>query len=183
MDHRPDHPLNDPALGREIESLLAVEPSPEFLARVRTRIANEPEPSRWRLAWIAVPAMGMCVVLFATVLVTWPRPEPAVPIQAVISSPVLPTIVEREPAVEPSRVFARVATQKREQPTAVADPFPEVVISEDERQAFEQLLLAIEQDRLPVLMRAGGDAEDSLAPAPLEIDPLTIEPLQVTRLE
>jgi len=57
------------------------------------------------------------------------------------------------------------------------------VISEDERQAFEQLLLAIEQDRLPVLMRAGGDAEDSLAPAPLEIDPLTIEPLQVTRLE
>src|SRR5688572_32603099 len=118
MDHRPDHPLNDPALGREIESLLAVEPSPEFLARVRTRIANEPEPSRWRLAWIAVPAMGMCVVLFATVLVTWPRPEPAVPIQAVISSPVLPTIVEREPAVEPSRVFARVATQKREQPTA-----------------------------------------------------------------
>ena len=183
MDHEPGDPMNDPALEREVESLLDVDPSPEFVARVRTRIASEPEPSRWRLAWVVVPAVGMCVVLFATVMVTGPRPEPAVPAQAVISSPVRPTIVEREPALEPRRVVARVATQKREQPAAVVDQFPEVVISEDERQAFEQLLLAIEQDRLPVLMRAGGDAEDSLAPAPLEIDPLTIEPLQVTRLE
>jgi hypothetical protein len=33
----------DDEIGRDITRALAVDPSPEFLARVRTRIANEPE--------------------------------------------------------------------------------------------------------------------------------------------
>ena len=182
MDHRPD-PLNDPALEREIESLLAIEPSPEFLARVRTHIANEPEPSRWRLAWVVVPAIGACMVVFATVMVMWSRPEPVVPVQAVAPRPAPPAIVEREPAVEVPRVAARVAAQERERPAALADPFAEVLVSEDERRAFANLLLAVQQETLPVLVRAEGEIEEPLMPSPLEIEQLTIEPLQVTRLE
>lgn len=49
---RPDA-LSDAQLDRELEAALGVEPSPEFLARVRTRIAAEPEPSRWRMAVVA----------------------------------------------------------------------------------------------------------------------------------
>jgi hypothetical protein len=183
MSHKPDDPLNDSALEHEIESLLAIEPSPEFVARVRTRIANEPEPSRWRLAWVVVPAMGMCIVLFVSVMGVWSRPEPPAPVQAVTPSPVPPTIVEREPAVELPRAVARVAAQKRVQRAAVADPFPEVVISEDERRAFANLLLAVQQERLPALVRAEDEIKEPLVPALLEIERLTIEPLQVTRLE
>ena len=183
MDHRPD-PLNDSALEREIESLLAIEPSPEFLARVRTHIANEPEPSRWRLAWVVVPAMGACIVVFATVMVMWSRPEPVVPVQAVTPRPAPPTIVEREPPVEVPRVAdprgsAGTGTSRQR----LADPFPEVMVSEDERRAFANLLLAVQQERLPVLVRAEDEIEEPLMPAPLEIEQLTIEPLQVTRLE
>ena len=41
------HPLSDSQLDRELDAALGIEPSPEFVARVRTRIASEPEPSRW----------------------------------------------------------------------------------------------------------------------------------------
>jgi hypothetical protein len=37
-----DEQMNDASFDREIESLLAVEPSPEFVARVRARVAEEP---------------------------------------------------------------------------------------------------------------------------------------------
>src|SRR5260370_303237 len=38
-------------IDQEIRDALNVDPSPEFLARVRTRVANEPEPSTWRWSW------------------------------------------------------------------------------------------------------------------------------------
>jgi hypothetical protein len=180
MDQRPD-PLNDSALEREIESLLAIEPSPEFVARVRTHVANEPETPRWRLAWVVAPAMGACIVVFAAVMVMSSRPEPAAPVQAVTPSTVPRAVVERKPTVEPPRRVAHAAVPARRPPSGM--PRPEVVISEKERQAFEQLLLALAQNRLPVQVRAEDPAEESLAPEPLEIEPLTIEPLQVTRLE
>jgi hypothetical protein len=48
----PQLPLGDSQLDRDIESALSIEPSPEFLARARARIAAEPEPSPWRLAHV-----------------------------------------------------------------------------------------------------------------------------------
>ena len=43
----------DPIDG-EIRRALAVDPSPEFLARVRARIAEEPAPGSRRLSWVVV---------------------------------------------------------------------------------------------------------------------------------
>ena len=37
---------------REVEQLLAVEPSPEFTARVRTRLASEPARTSFRSEWM-----------------------------------------------------------------------------------------------------------------------------------
>lgn len=59
-------PMNDAALERDIERALAVDPSPEFLARVRTRIAEEPSPASWRFGWlfagVATAAVAASVV-------------------------------------------------------------------------------------------------------------------------
>jgi len=60
----PKQPLSDSQLDRELESALGVEPSPEFLARVRTRVAAEPAPELWRLAirrWSFEPLVGVAL--------------------------------------------------------------------------------------------------------------------------
>ena len=49
---------DDPALEREIEAALAVDPSPELVAKIRARVANEPAPASWWCAWQVAPACG-----------------------------------------------------------------------------------------------------------------------------
>jgi hypothetical protein len=62
----------DATLEREIESLLAVDPSPEFLARVRTRLAEEPAPSRWQFRWsfLLLPAAAAAILAMIVLLST-----------------------------------------------------------------------------------------------------------------
>ena len=52
---RHDGALTEPAteIDRAVQAALAVEPSPEFVARVRRRVANEHEPAApaWRWPW------------------------------------------------------------------------------------------------------------------------------------
>jgi hypothetical protein len=55
------------AIDREIESALAIDPSPEFLARVRERIAGEPAPLR-RGVWL-VFANGLAVAVVGAIAV------------------------------------------------------------------------------------------------------------------
>ena len=50
-------------IDQEIRDALKVEPSPEFLARVRTRIANEPAPSAWRWSWTFAAAGALAAAL------------------------------------------------------------------------------------------------------------------------
>jgi cytochrome c556 len=63
----PMSPGNDDDLDRELAAALAVEPSAEFLARVRMRIAREPDPPAWRLSTMFAAA-GACAVAIALVL-------------------------------------------------------------------------------------------------------------------
>jgi hypothetical protein len=59
-----------------------------------------------------------------------------------------------------------------------------VVVSEDEKRAFEALLLAVQTNTLPVRVLVEDESlEETLMPAPLEIDQFTIAPLQMTRLD
>ena len=63
MDGRTD-PLNDAALEREVEALLLVQPSPEFVARVRSRVADESMSSGWGWRWpIAAAAVTATVAV------------------------------------------------------------------------------------------------------------------------
>ena len=71
----PQHSLSDSQLDRKLESALGIEPSPEFVARVRTRVAGEPEMSMWRVAlWGrgVQPLVAMAVV-DVTLAVVVPR--------------------------------------------------------------------------------------------------------------
>src|SRR4051812_10246712 len=60
---RSDDSLTGDDVDRALSTALAVEPSPQFLARVRLRIASEPEPADWRFSWFA--AAGACTMAVA----------------------------------------------------------------------------------------------------------------------
>ena len=60
-------PVKDAALEREIERALAVDPSPEFLVRVRARIADEPAPASRGFGWLFA---GVATVAAAAALGT-----------------------------------------------------------------------------------------------------------------
>ena len=79
-------------LDRELASLLSVEPSPEFRARVRVRIAGEPAPRAWLARWrtaaagIAVLSVAAALVLGRSQLTGGTRRDLARPVSSSVAS-------------------------------------------------------------------------------------------------
>ena len=175
----------DASLDREIESLLAAEPSAEFVARVRTRVAQEPDPHQWRTTWMLTVAGAVTVVIVT--VIAWPSretagpkgPAPRVQEQPIVarateSVAVPPPVqgVRRQPAV--TRVVALAESPAR----ALDIDLPEVVLGENEVKAYTALVASIRQSRFDVAVPAAPDLD-----APLEIkeqppiEPIEIEPI------
>jgi hypothetical protein len=169
MDGHEHDSLSDETLEREIEAALAVDPSPEFLAKVRARVAQEERPVRWPLRWQWAGALVTAVVVMAVYVSKGPEPavsrEPE-PIAAVRPQPdatlPAPAIVKREPAPSPSQ---------RVQPRA-----PEVQISEEERKGFQLLLASLSQQKDAGQIEKALAAAETSGPPWLEISPIVIEP-------
>ena len=60
---RSSRAMTDTAIDREIQAALAVDPSPQFVARVRTRIAAEPARATSWLSWKFVASGGMAALI------------------------------------------------------------------------------------------------------------------------
>jgi hypothetical protein len=67
-DHRSADALTGADLDREIEATLAVDPSPEFMARVRTRVQTERDASWSPWQWGVGVAAGALVVVVGVVI-------------------------------------------------------------------------------------------------------------------
>jgi hypothetical protein len=186
--HRPIDALNDSSLDREIASMLSAEPSPEFVARVRTRVAEEPAPGGWRLSWMFAAATAVAMVVVA--LIVWPSPDGTSSRGLTSSSPapVEPArIAEAGPASAPAPVTPPPA-RTRTTVSAVAAVFeadraidihlPDVVLGENEVKAYTALVSIVRRSRFDVAVPAAPDPS-----APLEVkelppvEPLEIEPL------
>lgn len=172
--HRHVDAVTDP-LDREIESMLAVDPSPEFLARVRTRVAKEPNPSAW---WRWTFAFAGVAVATIVAVVVWQSgqqaPSSEVPVQlpqvAEAVAPPAPVAVE----VERPRASRRAGPTIQARETANLTP----MISADDARAFELLLSTIRQDDVVLVLR--DDMPDSaLSASTLAVAPITIEPVPV----
>ncbi len=199
--HDERNALTDAALDREIERALAVAPSPEFVARVRTRIESEPDPTAWRLSWVAYFAGGAVAALIIAAVVpnrNTSRMTGALPLVAraltdAVSTELpyvasafrrtgeLPSAARPERVDQPPRVALRrsdIALVKPEGRAGRAgNSDPEVLIDIRESNAIRGLIFAIRDGRVPVVQPVLAPSIESAPLTQIVIPPLTIDPI------
>jgi hypothetical protein len=184
----PEHALSDALLEREIAEALRVEPSREFVARVRCAIAAGPAPGRWQFPWTWAAAVGLAAVVVVVTAGVVRRAGPDRPLApdppqlaaaAVVPTP--PDVTVPGPVDRPVRRAPRPATVDRAGPAAE----PDVLIAREEAAALKRLLQGIPE---PVVEAAATEAApdgfEALHPPPAivvspmaAIRPIAIEPL------
>ena len=199
--------LTEAALAREIERALAVDPSPEFLARARARVAREPSPSPqpWRFWWALTPAaLAIAAGVVAWLVVFAPNRGSA-------PAPVFSGPVTTAPGGDVAREAPSVVAIQRDGPLPQGMPgasknqvravksgaraftdvrrdvrsFPEVIVSASEAEALRALVADAHSGRFTLALsvdavRTGPSSEAAdVEPEPTQIviAPLAIQPL------
>jgi hypothetical protein len=206
-DQRDAEALTDEALQRDIARALAVDPSPEFLARVRTQIANEPRGglaaalygcatfgSTWRGASALRVAVGgaIAVVTIVLAVVFLNRPSVAVTSSA---SPLAARAITGDISIPSGRSgFSRTYTPPilRSPLQAVGPPtggphvqvegglHAEALLDPRETQALRALLAGVRTNRVdlsPLLTPTAQSPTGTPVASELVIAPIAIEPL------
>jgi hypothetical protein len=176
-------PMNDAALERDIEQALAVDPSPEFVARVRTRIAEEPSPASRRFGWLFAGVAAATVAAGVVALVML-RPDQRVKpatgllISRSLTSPVVVPVLSQGLGRERRTTNLEPRTSNDERRTSNDERFlPQPLFDPRETMALQRLIAGVRDARVdlaPLLK------EPPMAPQPLDelvIAPITIEPL------
>ena len=183
-------PLTDSQLDRELEDALGVDPAPDFLARVRTRIASEPDPALWRLAIVSAlrrtsvePLWAVAIVgiVLAIVVPQFMRENDA---SSRARAPQMAASFPRaiEGAVPPEMERRTIVRHRVEAPAGVelATTLPlqlsRVLFAEDERRAFEFFVAAAGEGRVPE------EAVEDMPAQPREVHALSIAPLEIAPL-
>jgi len=188
-------PVTDAALERKIEEALGVDPSPEFLARVRARVSSDPtaSPSKWYLSWMTAAAGVAATALVVAIYVgrapsdtsRAPAPEATTVVATDASPAPLQTAdsgastgldagspVAGQPA-RPRPTAVRASSERQVQPRA----FPEVLLSSAETQGFETLLGRLRRGELTITVDEQTEKVEEAEPADLVIAPIRIRPL------
>ena len=114
----------DALIDRELAAALAVEPSAEFLARVRMRIAREPEPSAWRRSW-TFAAAGACATAIAIGLsVQMHQTPPPDPDRVPQPSTLFANLSAAAPDVAPAPLAIAVSAARRDKRSKNEKPTP-----------------------------------------------------------
>ena len=184
---RDSQPLVDSTLDRELEALLAVEPSPELNARVIAAVAIE--RPRWALSWLVAPAGALVAAMLVIALVTHMRSTgpttPTLTGRSLVSPLAHAPQVSPMPATWTNRVAESTGSGRRAArnvrhethrgPTELV-----VLVAQDESRALGQFLgrarpleVASATDESPLPL-----SSDAPPPVrPLDVPLLVIEPL------
>jgi hypothetical protein len=176
-------PVTDKDIDRELQAILTVDPSSDFVARIRTAIAHEPA-TRSIFPGLLFRGAAAGLVL-ALVLVAWvdyrgPEVPPVVnppPPQSVRSN--TPLSPDFTPAPVPA-ARAVPAARRRVVP-ASGDPSPEVIISTADVNAYRRLLRSMNEQPLALSFEETNleRASNELAISPIAIkalDPFSEQP-------
>jgi hypothetical protein len=186
-EERTDYTIGDETLEREIENALDIDPSPEFLARVRARIASQRRPTGWHLSWrvVGVGAALAATVVMALVVTRSQRPptaslsfKPTAATRTVESAPTGPPIATPSPAL-PTAASVIESTGRKHSRRATPNTGPEVLIATRDAAALRVLMMNMREGRVDLTAL---DALQAVA-APLEpLDKIAIQPIAIQPL-
>lgn len=179
--------LSDSQLDCDIASAVGIEPSPEFLARVRMRIAAEPATSAKsgfsRIRQLALePLWGAAIVgiILAVVVPQWMRDEIETTPDVVQTAA---RNVDREIFPQRSNSVAAVVNARPVRfvrRTAAAETplrLSPVLFSDEERRTLARLVMAVEEGLVPPLPETTQVNDQTGEIRELHIEPLMIDPL------
>jgi hypothetical protein len=162
-------------IDHELRQALAVDPSPDFVARVRERIGREGRASQawwWRPALVAV--FAAVAIAFAVNRMALRRLGPTAPPPrlAELESKPLPSLDATLPSTASKRL-ARVDRRSVDAPTPTAPESasfaePVVLISLSEARAIRKLIDDVRQGRIDL---------SSLPPSPSELEDVRFAPI------
>jgi hypothetical protein len=191
MDAQRREEMSDAALDRDLQTLLAAEPSAAFVARVRTQIGAQAATSRpWFGGWSAVLAVAATIAVVVTLAGDrGSRGRPIGDRPAALSTQPLP--LSRSAASVGSlvaglqgSVLDRLPRRSREMsvavPRTIASAEPEVLVDPREAAALRELIFGVRDGRidLAAVVNASAPAVMQLPPAAeIDISAITIEPI------
>ena len=177
------------AIDRGVETLVAREPSPQFTARLRARIAAEPAPRRWSWdAWRIWEqassrklAYGLGVLVLATLLIVlWmgvPRQHVSAPSVAEVtpatSAPAIAATDSPKSSAIPEQPRKKLASSSVSSSRIRREP--EVLVPKGELLAVVQFYDALHSGRVDTEQLYAAQQETQ---KPIEVKPIEITPLE-----
>jgi hypothetical protein len=177
VEERRASALTESELDAALAEAFAAEPSLDFAARVRARIADEKVPTTGPFAYLAAAAaLGAAVIVFVMLVIERkPVDESRLPVAAATSSrrPVASRVapILREP-LQATSPAARPPRRNRGRGEFQELQSPSVLIPVAEQRALRRLL-----ERPPTAVLRFAPSVEPTAVAAIAIPPLTIDPL------
>ena len=160
---------------RQIQEALAVDPSPDFQARVRIRLSEEPQRHRPGMGWLVSGVIGLAAVAALAMLVS--SRDDVGPRAGDFVAPPTPSAAALEP-VPPPATEQPVARPLR-RPTRV-NAAETVLVPAAEREAFRRFLRAVTENGLPYAVPLDARENAPLSVPGITIDPIVIAPIDST---
>jgi hypothetical protein len=183
-DREQDDVMSDATLRREIEQALSVEPSPEFLPRVRAALPSDGRLSPWKVQSVWLGGLLTAVAIVAVFVMT---NRPVMPeLGRLPDPPKLTAASPEEPTSVPEARKPQVREVSRKKPVPHASKSstePEVLISKSESAALKRLMRGLTEGRVEPAasdssgIRAAEPPKAIVVPPISAILPIAIEPL------
>jgi hypothetical protein len=171
-------------LDRELQAALRVQPSVEFLARVRLRLAGEPEPTRalplWRIVTLgtSVAAASLAVAVVRDLPNHPPNPPIAASADVSLPGGSAAAFPARERPGSPVLSIASVTPKRSDRPKDLWPAAADVIVSSAEAEALRRLTIAVREERFRVVLDeppAGAVLIEPSSPDEIVIAPLDVE--------
>jgi hypothetical protein len=176
------------AVDRGVEALVAGEPSPQFAARLRARIANDHAPTRleWRL-WLPVAA-GAFVLAAVLVVVMIRMPQQSTresaPVRQAPPNPTEASIAANSkieiPGKRPSLAADAIQPSSRTKYRIVQARQPEILVPRGQLAAIMQFANVVNAGDIDTEQMAAAQEQ---AEQPLKIEAIQISPLSIPQLD
>jgi hypothetical protein len=154
-------------IDQELQAALDVDPSPEFVARVRIRVANE-AASRSGRAWWLLPVAAMAAVVLAALVWRSPGAPPAARVDLVASRTV-PTFARPMATLKGRRDATKRAAVAHGREPLAASAGAAVLIDLREARALRRIVFG---GALDIESPYVGTSLAAIAIAPISIEPL-----------